>query len=373
MKKVVTNILITVLLASIISCNNNQAQTNGAIYNFAKPKVEFNPRSYICCKTDVKLQIDGNLSEQAWQDAKWTENFIDIEGEIKPLHQTRVKMLWDKEYLYIAAELIEPHINAQLRQRDTVIFYDNDFEVFIDPDGDTHNYFEFEMNALNTVWDLFITRPYREKGGLVIDAWNILGLKSAVKTYGTINNASDTDEKWTVELAFPMHILTEGGRPLPKDKDQWRINFSRVQWQYDIINGRYKKKTDKATGKALAEYNWVWSPQGLINMHYPEMWGFLQFSELNAKQNTEKFVMHQSELLKWELRKLYYAQKNYFAKNHKYSTSVDDLQNYGYSASKNLPKITIQTTQSDYEAVIKQVDQSWSINSSGRTFVNGNT
>ena len=47
-------------------------------------------------------------------------------------------------------------------QHDAVIFHNNDFEVFIDPDGDTHNYYELEINALNTVWDLFITKPYRE-------------------------------------------------------------------------------------------------------------------------------------------------------------------------------------------------------------------
>jgi hypothetical protein len=25
------------------------------------------------------------------------------------------------------------------------------------------------------------------------------------------------------------------------------------------------------------EDNWVWSPQGLINMHVPEMWGRVRF------------------------------------------------------------------------------------------------
>ena len=63
-------------------------------------------------------------------------------------------MLWDDEYFYFAAELIEDQIWATLTERDSVIFYDNDFEIFIDPDGDSHQYYEFEINALNTVWDL---------------------------------------------------------------------------------------------------------------------------------------------------------------------------------------------------------------------------
>ncbi len=369
MKKTLLYLLTIILLASQVACTNSKGQKLEKAKIFPTPQIDFNPLGYVCYKTDETLNIDGVLDENAWKNAKWSEDFIDIEGKTKPIHQTRVKMLWDNEYLYIAAELIEPHINARLKQRDTVIFYDNDFEVFIDPDGDTHNYFEFEMNALNTVWDLFITQPYREKDVLVIDSWNILGLKSAVKTYGTINKADDIDEKWTVELAFPMQVLTEGGRAVPKDKEQWRINFSRVQWQYDIVNGQYKKKIDKKTGKALPEYNWVWSPQGLINMHYPEMWGFIQFSDLTPNEKEVKFVMLKDELLKWELRKVYYAQKNYFTKHKKYANSVEELQNYGYKNNTNY-NIDIQATKSDYEAVIKKEDSdnSWSINSSGKTF-----
>ena len=39
---------------------------------------------------------------------------------------------------------------ARLTKHDAVIFHDNDFEVFIDPDGDNHEYYELELNALNT-------------------------------------------------------------------------------------------------------------------------------------------------------------------------------------------------------------------------------
>lgn len=64
-------------------------------------------------------------------------------------------MLWDETYFYIYAEMEEPHVWGTLKERDTVIFYNNDFEVFIDATGDTHNYYELEVNALNTAWDLF--------------------------------------------------------------------------------------------------------------------------------------------------------------------------------------------------------------------------
>ncbi|MDX1365345.1 MAG: carbohydrate-binding family 9-like protein, partial [Arenibacter latericius] len=108
------------------------------------------PRSYIAHKTNEPIVIDGKMDENAWKLAPWSEDYIDIEGEVTPIYRTRMKMLWDNDYLYVLAEMEEPHVWATLKQRDTVIFYNNDFEIFIDAEGDTHNYYEFEMNAHNT-------------------------------------------------------------------------------------------------------------------------------------------------------------------------------------------------------------------------------
>src|SRR5262245_21805340 len=132
------------------------------------------PRSYVCCRTSTPLQVDGKLDEAAWQSAPWTDDFVDIEGDAKPRPRflTRAKMLWDDQFFYIAAELEEPHVWATFTKHDSYIFTeDNDFEVFIDPDGDNHTYAEFEINALNTGWDLLLTMPYRD-GGLPLDAWD---------------------------------------------------------------------------------------------------------------------------------------------------------------------------------------------------------
>ena len=74
---------------------------------------------------------------------------------------------------------------------------------FIDANGDTHHYYEWELNALNSIWDLMLTKPYRDPGYHVLDAWDMRDQKTAVKIYGTLNDPSDEDEKWTVEVAFP--------------------------------------------------------------------------------------------------------------------------------------------------------------------------
>jgi hypothetical protein len=232
------------------------------------------PKTYDCPKTTSPLRIDGRLDDAAWKSAPWTDFFVDIEGAAKPLprYKTRAKMLWDDEYFYVAAEMEEPHVWATLTQHDSVIFHDNDFEVFIDPNGDTLEYYEFEINALNTGWDLFLDKPYRH-GGKASNAWEIPGLKTAVHINGTLNNPADKDRGWSVELAFPWKVLAEHAhRPAPpRNGDEWRVNFSRVQWQSRIVDGRYEKVPN------TKEDNWVWSPQGLINMHVPEKWGRVRF------------------------------------------------------------------------------------------------
>lgn len=222
------------------------------------------PLSYQCLRAQAPIQVDGNITDPAWRNAPWTSDFIDIEGDSKPRpkYRTRVKMLWDDRYLYIAAELEEPDVKATLTQRDSVIFKDNDFEVFLKPLPATKSYYEFEINALNTGWDLFLPKPYNE-GGQADNSWDIEGLKTAIGVQGTLNNPRDKDQGWTVEMAIPLTAFASRQQvPLPRDGMTWRINFSRVQW----------------TAGKKNEDNWVWSPQGVVNMHVPQRWGFLHFS-----------------------------------------------------------------------------------------------
>jgi hypothetical protein len=97
------------------------------------PKIDYDPETYICLSTSEKLNFDGKGSETAWINAQWTDLFVDIEGDLKPKpeFETKVKMLWDNEYMYFYAEMVEPHLWATLTERDAVIYYDNDFEILI--------------------------------------------------------------------------------------------------------------------------------------------------------------------------------------------------------------------------------------------------
>ena len=267
-----------------ISCSHTQQQTEDAIIDVSAELVV--PNHYIATKATNNIVIDGQANETDWQSAEFSAPFIDIEGVEIPTYETKMKMLWDDDYLYVYAQLQEPHIWGDIKQRDAVIFYNNDFEVFIDPSGNGRNYGEIEINALGTIWDLHLDKPYRTLGW-ANNHWDLNNLKSAVNLQGTLNNANDEDSLWSVEMAIPLTAILElkGARnAVLKEGDQWRINFSRVEWIHEIIDGRYQRK--KENGKFLPENNWVWSPQKVINMHEPEKWGTVQFTNETSAANT---------------------------------------------------------------------------------------
>ena len=333
------------------------------------------PYYYTVYRTTDALTIDGKAEETSWKKARWSNYFVDIEGDKKPepYLKTRMKMLWDDDFLYFYAYMEEPHIWATLKERDAVIFHDNDFEIFIDPDGDTHNYFEFEVNAFNTVWDLLLTRPYRD-GGRAINAWDIKGLKSAVHLDGTLNEPSDEDKGWSVEVAIPWKTMKEGTSiPVPpKNAHMWRVNFSRVQWQTNIVDGQYVKKKNSKTGKNLPENNWVWTPQRVIAMHEPEFWGMAMFSEIVVGQQN---VSIGRDLGSEEVRQLLYTlhrnQKKHKKKNGTFSKDQSALLNNQtlFSDGRTKIELSLEAGRETYHAVMKRVYSSnvyWHIDHTGR-------
>ena len=291
----------------------------------AQSVLEIRPNTYTAYKTQDSITIDGISNEVAWNSVEWSSDFVDIQGGESPKYQTNIKMLWDETYFYILAKIEEPHVWADISQHDAIIFHNNDFEVFVDPDGDTHNYYELEINALNTVWDLFITKPYRELNATVLNDWEILGLKSAVHVEGTLNDPSDTDKGWILEMAIPWSVYKTSyyHEVVPRDAF-WRVNFSRVNWDYELTNGVYSRKKD-LKGRFLHEYNWVWSSQGVVNMHEPEKWGYVYFSSKDAGSETP-FVIPKDEEIKWALYKMYRAQKAHFSKTNQWLTTIKSIQ-----------------------------------------------
>lgn len=290
------------------------------------PAVDFCPPVYYCRRATKPFTLDGRLDKEFWQEAPFTDAFLDIEGEHMPLPRflTKAKMLWDDENFYFGAILNGDEIWGHVTKRDDVIFQDNDFEIFIDPDSDTQQYYEFEMNVLNTVWDLFLPVAYRD-GGSGLNGYDIHDLRTAVAVNGSINDPKGDNKSWSVEVVIPFAAITEcmSERRSPKDGEYYRVNFSRVQWKVDVTEHGYEKQKNPSTGHPLPEDNWVWAPTGVINIHYPELWAFVFFTD-GTKAESE-YSIPEDEYRKWELRKLYYAQQICWDINNRYSKDVTEL------------------------------------------------
>jgi len=303
--------------------------------NIPTPGLSPDPPVYFCPRAAGTPVLDGRLDKPFWEDVPFTADFSDISGPGFPVprFRTRAKLCWDAENLYIGALLEGPEIWAAIRARDSVIYYDNDFEVFLDPSSSGHNYMELEMNAGNTQWDLLLTQPYRD-GGRSVTGWDLKGVETAVFIDGVLNDPAAENRFWSAEIRIPFRSVLETWsrednppelercypcRTAPQAGEFWRMNFSRVQWRADAAPDGWHKRPGP-DGRPLPEDNWVWAPTGLVDIHCPEFWGFVFFT-----QHGEACAIPEDERRKLALRQLYYAEYAYYAAHGRFTGDVPSL------------------------------------------------
>lgn len=318
------------------------------------------PEGYVVYRATSPITIDGIPNEDAWQNAPVIDNFSDISGEgfPPPLYRTSARILWDDEYLYIAAELEEPNVWAYITKHDEIIYQNPDFEVFIDYDNDGQNYFEMEVNAIGTIFDLFLTKPYYTLHGTFANfAWDVSGIRFATHINGTLNDDSDNDEGWSVEFAIPKNNFANSFKNHLTAGCYWRLGFSRVEWQTQNIDGKISRKQSK-TGSYLPEYNWTWPATGQINMHMPERWNYLYFSNKAAGTDTFRYPDdHNIEKLLWAI---YYAQHDQHDAAGKYFKKLRNL-NLDKEDLALLPdgdELSMEATTNKFEVTVTKADNS---------------
>ena len=229
--------------------------------------------------------------------------------------------------LYIGARIETKNIWATLTQHNDIIFHDNDFNIFVNPNEDNHHYAELEFNALATLMDIFLEKPYGDSGYPIFN-WECKGIRYAISYEGTINNPADIDTAWNIEIGIPLRSILDlkRGKKTIGENSQWRINFSRVQWNVIAKNNAYEKLKQP-------EHNWVWSPQWAINMHRPEYWGYLQFSFKKAGALPDSFIPNVHWNAKMQLMAVYYAEKNYYKREHHFTEDFSKLATSPYVES----------------------------------------
>jgi len=229
--------------------------------------------------------------------------------------------------------------------------------LFFDVDGTNHNYTQIDVNAINIASVLHINKPY-ENGGEA-SSLTIPTKKTAVFISGEVNKPNVNNKYWTIEMALPiLDLLNFSNRDNVSDGDLWRINFNRVEWKVVIEENRYRKVANwcisfNCTSEGIPEDNWVWSPQYDVNMHKPEKWGFLQFS--NKSVNSSDIIIDKVWNVRGVLMKIYDAERNYYLKHNIYT---DNFNNLDIDSSlvrgwcTNIPKISVSENQTKYQVNI---------------------
>jgi hypothetical protein len=257
------------------------------------------PAQYTAYRAAGPIAIDGRLDEPSWRMAPKSASFADIVTGQAAWFDTRVAILWDDDCLYFGFWAEETDVWGAMTERDSKIWEENDLEVFI---GGRDAYYEFEINARNTVYEVFwiwkdalkpgspyFGRPEFDPAAqrtMVLDGvgghvhprgerwgfvdWDFPGLRTAVHVDGALNSRAHTDRGWTAELALPWKGLADlaDGRALPpKDGDVWRIDCSRFEKL-----GREGEVLDPCAG-------WTWNRHGHYDSHIPEVFPYVKFSE----------------------------------------------------------------------------------------------
>jgi len=181
--------------------------------------------------TEEPITIDGKLDDKAWEEAVVIDNFSMPwlgKGNKPASAATRAKILWDRENLYVCADMDDADLYASITEHDGNTWENDVFEVFLKPSSVKPAYYEFHVTPANTQFDLFLPRR-----GHVARFKKIgdFGLESAVSLRGTLGNWSDKDNGWSVELRIPWEsLMRTGGRPAVGDT--WM--FALCRYDFDI-------------------------------------------------------------------------------------------------------------------------------------------
>lgn len=264
-----------------------------------------NTSDYTAKKIISSFHIDGNLHKEPWLNATWSKRFVDMVAGDAGMYNTQAAVLWSDDYLYIGFKAEEPFVEAKLTERDSIIFVENDLEVFIEG---RDCYYELEVNAANTIYEVFfiwkdtyqkesrfntsqfdVHHPQAYTFGGDYDRtgasfwkgthprgirwaftnFDMPGLQTAVKVDGTLNDNTDIDKGWSLEIAIPwksLQILDDQRSVPPASGDVWNLFFGRFQ---KLMIG----------GKELVPHPaMALNTHGVYDTHLPERWSRVEFN-----------------------------------------------------------------------------------------------
>lgn len=186
----------------------------------------FVPQIYHCCRTAKPVSPYVFTDDAAWNAAKslWTfyrlpENNVEwTQPRFAALEQTRVKMLWDDNFIYLTAELDSNELYVQM---DTPTWESDVLELFLQPSANSNVYYEFHATCDGRTWSARFADTMGQ-GREVFES----GLQCKVE--------SSPSGSWRMNMRLSLKLLNI--RTL-QSGDEWRFNLARqnygTSFEYD--------------------------------------------------------------------------------------------------------------------------------------------
>lgn len=218
------------------------------------------PKTAIIPRIEATVQIDGVLDEQPWHKAARLTPFVQHDTMAPARGATEVRVWYDQAALYLGWVCDDTDIQATFTKHDSRFWEEEVVEFFVTPSA-LDRYIELQWNPLGGTFDAVIANELAPDGSSrqFKGDWSFTAadMTSAVRADGTVQNSSDRDRRWTVEVRVPFADLKI---PAPKRGDVWRGNFYRFS---------------RDAGSPVEQLSW--SPTVLPGFHQPSRFGYLRF------------------------------------------------------------------------------------------------
>ena len=113
---------------------------------------------YTCFKIDREIVLDGRLTDALWKKAP-AVTLVKADSGAQADVRTEVRLLYSSTTLYIAFVCEDDYVWGTKTEPDADIYNEECVEVFLNPAGSPHQYYEINVSPRNVVFDACILNP----------------------------------------------------------------------------------------------------------------------------------------------------------------------------------------------------------------------